>query len=90
MASSAQRGYGYRHRELRARWAPVVATGAVRCWRCGLLIGAGQGWDLGHADGTQRRFYRGPEHHLCNRRTKARDRREGDPAPRPDRFWDDP
>lgn len=88
MASSAQRGYGHGHRKLRAWWAPRVATGLVRCWRCERTIRPEEGWDLGHADGD-RRFYRGPEHLLCNRRTNAADRR-GDPRPRVDRFWADP
>ena len=88
MASTSQRGYGHAHRQLRAWWAPRVATGLVRCWRCAVLIRPEDGWDLGHADGN-RHVHRGPEHHLCNRRTNAADRRV-DPRPKVDRFWEDP
>jgi hypothetical protein len=59
-------GYGKPHQQLRARWAKRVATGTVRCWRCGHLIAPGTRWDLGHDD-EDRRVYRGPEHAGCNR-----------------------
>lgn len=55
------RGYGTRHRGLRAWWAPRVARGTVNCWRCGHPIRTGQAWDLGHDD-HDRTQYRGPEH----------------------------
>ena len=63
-----QRGYDARHDKLRAQWAPRVATGTVRCWRCGELITATEPWDLGHDD-HDRTKYNGPEHaNGCNRR----------------------
>ena len=69
-----QRGYGTEHRNLRAWWAPKVAMGTVRCWRCGELIDPRGEWDLGHRDGV----HAGPEHRSeCNRRT-ATHRAEGE------------
>jgi hypothetical protein len=62
--------YGQRHRVVRARLAPVVATGTVACVRCGKLILQGEPWDLGHDD-LDRSRYAGPEHASCNRATKA-------------------
>lgn len=56
-----QRGYGAEHNKQRARWLPLVATGNVKCWRCGDYITAGARWDLGHDD-HDRTKYRGPEH----------------------------
>src|SRR5689334_20629229 len=87
VSSTTARGYGYRHQRLRAWWAPRVATGLAKCWRCGRIICSDEPWHLGHADGDKR-TYRGPEHVLCNCRTNARDRR-ADPRPRVDRFWED-
>ena len=66
-----QRGYNARHDALRAQWAPRVATGTVKCWRCGQTIPAGTPWDLGHDD-TDRRVHRGPEHPACNRSAGGR------------------
>lgn len=66
-----QRGYGTDHDRLRARWAPLVATGLIQCWRCHLLIPAGAPWDLGHDDRDRSR-YAGPEHRACNRATAGR------------------
>lgn len=66
------RGYGREHTELRAKWAPLVATGLVQCWRCLLLIPANEPWDLGHDD-EDRTKYRGPEHaYKCNRAAAGR------------------
>ena len=62
------RGYGSRHKRLRKSWAPKVRAGKVNCARCGLLIGPGQPWDLGHDD-DDRSLYSGPEHRRCNRAT---------------------
>lgn len=59
--SRHERGYGSDHDRERARWAPIVATGNVKCWRCGDYIGSSAAWDLGH-DETDRSKYRGPEH----------------------------
>ena len=73
-------GPGSGHRELRARWKPVVDTGRVRCARAaeccwaegklGGLIARGQAWDLGHDDNDPRRYI-GPEHRRCSRRTSS-------------------
>lgn len=60
--------YGRAHREVRARMAPIVATGTARCARCGEFIGPGEQWDLGHDDADPTR-YSGPEHRRCNRAT---------------------
>lgn len=67
--SSTARGYGREHRVERERWAPLIATGNVKCWRCGEYITGA--WDLGHDD-LDRSKYRGPEHSKCNRGTAAR------------------
>ena len=77
------RGYGATHQALRKQWAPRVATGTVRCWRCLELITPnpaliGAGWDLGHDD-TNRNTYRGPEHTTCNRGAPRR----ANPTPPP-------
>lgn len=63
-----ERGYGREHEALRARWAPLVATGLVTCHRpgCPYLIPAGDPWDLGHDDHDRSRYH-GPEHRACNR-----------------------
>ena len=62
-AKTAARGYGGNHQKLRREWAPLVATGTVRCWRCGYLILPSQAWDLGHDDADPtKKTYRGPEH----------------------------
>jgi hypothetical protein len=69
-----QREYGYEHRSLRKRLAPLVAAGQFACAKCGKQIEPGQEWDLGH---TPDRSGRAPEHRRCNRNTvglRARDR----------------
>jgi hypothetical protein len=43
--------------------ARLVATGLVRCWRCGQPIEPGSEWDLGHRPGQPS----APEHSTCNR-----------------------
>lgn len=63
--------YGPQHQAERRRWAPHVAAGKVRCWRCGHPIRRGQRWDLGHDDDDPS-VYRGPEHVACNRATEGR------------------
>ncbi|UVK58466.1 HNH endonuclease [Arthrobacter phage GlobiWarming] len=68
--SRTQRGYDATHDALRKQWAPQVATGAVRCTRCGKPILAGTPWDLGHTD--DRTTWTGPEHAACNRRAGGR------------------
>jgi hypothetical protein len=64
--STTARGYGGTHRALRKWLAPLVATGQMRCARCGGLIVPGTPFDLGHADGD-RTGYHGLEHAACNR-----------------------
>jgi len=64
--STTARGYGGAHRALRKRLAPLVASGQMRCARCGGLILPGTPWDLGHTG--DRTGYHGAEHAACNRR----------------------
>jgi hypothetical protein len=66
-----ERGYGAEHDAERKRWDPLVATGNVKCWRCGDYIPATHPFDLGHDD-SDRTKYRGPEHPACNRATAGR------------------
>lgn len=66
-----ERGYGAEHDKLRAQWAPIVATGRVKCARCDEPIPADAPWDLGHHD-LDRSRYTGPEHAACNRATNGR------------------
>lgn len=68
--SSAKRGYGRAHQELRKTWALKVDAGGVLCARCGDPIEPGSDWDLGHVDGDRSR-YSGPEHSSCNRATST-------------------
>jgi hypothetical protein len=72
--STASRGYGHRHQQLRRQLAVQVAAGGVTCARCGELIRPGDPWDLGHDD-HDRTHYSGPEHRRCNRATANRPRR---------------
>lgn len=72
--------YGHVHRTLRARLAPVVAAGLVKCARCGDLIAPHEPWDLGHDDDDPTRHV-GPEHRRCNRATAVRE------PPRYSRIW---
>jgi hypothetical protein len=73
MTSSKQRysgAQGQRHYRKRLALVPLVASGSVRCARCGELIAPDEPWDLGHVDGDPTR-YQGPEHRRCNRATAA-------------------
>jgi hypothetical protein len=83
--TTTQRGYGAQHQRLRRIWAPRVAGGQVPCARCGMLIAAGELWDLGHDDHNRDR-YTGPEHARCNRATRSLHRR-ADPRPNPCTKW---
>jgi hypothetical protein len=66
--STTARGYGSAHQRLRKRLAPLVASGQVRCARCGGLIYPGTPWDLGHLGHIgDRAGYNGAEHAVCNR-----------------------
>jgi hypothetical protein len=82
--------YGRPHRQLRAQWAPRVASGGVTCWRCTRPIGAREAWDLGHDDDQPGR-YQGPEHSACNRATRTPGRATSglpaDPAPLVAAWW---
>jgi hypothetical protein len=71
--TTAQRGYGRRHRHLRKAFARQVQTGLVKCARCGEPIAPGEPWDLGHDDSDRRR-YSGAEHRYCNRSAAGRER----------------
>jgi hypothetical protein len=68
--SSTARGYGIVHQRLRARWAPVVATGGVECPRCGRYIPPWEPWDLGHPDDDKNAIPT-PWHQRCNRQFAA-------------------
>ena len=57
--------YGASHRALRARLAPVVAAGTVRCARCDELITPQDKWELDHRDDGK--GWLGPSHRSCNR-----------------------
>lgn len=60
-----QRGYDAEYDRTRQRWAPMVASGMVVCWRCGKPIMPHEEWQLGH-DGP---VIMGPEHaRTCNLR----------------------
>ena len=69
--------YGYQHQRERTAWAPIVATGTIRCTGpqgCDQPIRPGQPWDLGHTldhaqGGDHHR--RTPQHAHCNRRAGA-------------------
>jgi hypothetical protein len=63
------RGYTNAHVVRRRQLEPLVATGQVRCCRCGQLIEPGQAWLLDHRD--DRRGYLGPSHATCNLRAAA-------------------
>ena len=65
--------YPPEHRRLRRKLTPVVARGTTPCWRCGVVIGGNERWDLGHSDFGGRIM--GPEHVRCNRRAAAEKRR---------------
>lgn len=69
MPTTTERGYDYKHRQLRKQVARHVATGTATCSRCGKRIDPSEAWDLGHDD-HNRTIYRGPEHAACNRATR--------------------
>ncbi|MBV8180534.1 MAG: hypothetical protein JOY55_01330 [Mycobacterium sp.] len=80
--STSGRGYGWQHQQIRAAVAKRVATGRVRCCRCGKPIAPHQKWHLDHADhaGARARFeYKGASHAHCN----VSAAHGGTPAPRP-------
>lgn len=71
MATTTQRGYGHSHQQVRAKWQPVVDSGAAECARCHRPIKPGDEWDMGHDD-HDRSKYTGPEHAPCNRSAGGR------------------
>lgn len=95
--TTSERGYGWEHQKLRARWRRDADAGRAVCARCGGYI-APKGdacprcgktscrWDLGHVD-QDRTAYQGVEHACCNRATAAhRKARRGTRRQRPD-WW---
>lgn len=68
--SSAARGYGNHHQQVRKRWKLIVEAGNAICARCRRPIYAYEPWDLDHAPG--KRGYLGPSHRRCNRVVGAR------------------
>lgn len=84
--TTKQRGYGQRHKELRARYGRLVAIGDAYCSRCSLPIYPGELWDLDHLD--DRSGYAGPAHRTCNRRAgqAASMASRGTPMPAPQRY----
>lgn len=75
--SAHSRGYGSKHRALRARYAPLVAQGNYPCARCHRPITKGTPWHLGHVDGSPE--YAGPEHAYCNNATRTKGRATAHP-----------
>jgi hypothetical protein len=69
--SSAERGYGRAHRQLRARYQRDGVVG-LPCPRCGKAIRPGEPWDLDHDD-RDRSKYLGPSHARCNRAWNRKD-----------------
>jgi hypothetical protein len=81
--STDRRGYGGLHKRERARLAPLVATGTVRCVRCHELIAPGEKWHLDHADvpnAHELGIFLGPSHARCNCATKKPQQRQQTPA----------
>ena len=67
MKSTSARGYGYKHRQLRAELLPFAIGRPYN--RCGQPMNPGQPLDLDHND--NRDGYRGFAHAKCNRRAGA-------------------
>ncbi len=90
--STTNKGYGSDHIKLRRRWAPLVATGHIRCALCGQPIRPGAPWHLAHADRPDAHrlgLYSGPAHAACNNATNRRQRRSNPRAKALD-FFDVP
>ncbi len=69
--TTAERGYGRDHVQLRRRWRSRIDAGGVPCARCGVVIEPGAAFDLDHDDRDRLR-YLGPSHPACNRATAGR------------------
>lgn len=81
--STTNRSYGSAHQKLRARWAPLVATGMVRCALGGELLKPGTKWHLAHADHPDAHrlgLYAGP---ACARHNNGTNRRQLRSQPKP-------
>jgi len=79
----ADNPYGWDHQQLRAQWAPLVATGQIICRRAPYgecrarnpYIRPDEPWDLGDPDETVP-APKAPEHRGCNRSTGLTNRRQ--------------
>ena len=72
--TTAERGYGRAHAQLRRQVKRVVDRGGAVCWRCGRWIRPGEAFDLGHSDHRLAKhlgLYEGPEHRSCSRSAGA-------------------
>ena len=49
-AKTHDRGYGWKHQQLRRSLARQVTAGLATCARCGRPIDLDEPWDLGHND----------------------------------------
>jgi hypothetical protein len=91
--STAQRGYGAEHRQLREQWKPYVDAGQVACFapRCvkpTRWIIPGTPWVLGHT--PDRTGWTGPEHQACGCADGGRrgaPMRHPRPVPPPSQSW---
>ena len=68
--TTAERGYGYKHRKLREQWRLQVEAGLVDCASCHEPVESDDRWDLGHT--PDRTDWTGPEHVWCNRSTTVK------------------
>jgi len=84
--------YGHAHRQMRAGFARLVASGMASCSRCGDALSPVEPWDLDHRDDGV--GYAGPAHVYCNRAAGAAltDRRVETYEDDPERgiFWGPP
>lgn len=82
-SSTTNKGYGSEHQRLRRRWAPLVATGMVRCALGGELLKPGTKWHLSHSDHPDAHrlgLYAGP---ACARHNNGTNRRQLRSHPKP-------
>lgn len=64
------KAYKREHRDLRAKWTPIVTRGKTPCRRCRKTITQGQPWDVGMPD-EHCDYPAAPEHTACNRATET-------------------